>query len=93
MTEDEICFRYIPKNESERNMLIALDEKINTDIRITLHDPIILWLADTKCVWVVCQKTLLYRWLLQDNPNQEEATFNQVKEVALSLMLGINDYY
>lgn len=93
MPDNETCFRYIPKNESERNMLIAIYEKQYPDIESTLHDPIILWLVETKCVWVVPKKTLIYRWLLGEYPNQKEATFDQVKEVALSLMLGINDYY
>ena len=93
MPDMETCLSYIPKNDSERNMLIALNEKQNSIVQKTLYDPIILWLIDTKCVWVVPQKSFLHRMLLQEYPNQKEATFTQVKEVALSLMLGINDYY
>ena len=93
MPDMETCLSYIPKNDSERNMLIALNENQNSIVQKTLYDPIILWLVDTKCVWVVCQKTFFYRLLNKEYPNQKEATFTQVKEVALSLMLGINDYY
>lgn len=93
MPDMQTCFRYTPKNDSERNMLIALNEKQNSAIQKALYDPIILWLVDTKCVWVVPQNSFIYRLLLKQYPNQQEATFTQVKEVALSLMLGINDYY
>ena len=93
MPDNETCFRYIPKNDSERNMLIALNETLNLNAYGILDDPIILWLEDTKCVWVVPNNSYIYRRILRDYPKQKEATFTQVKEVALSLMLGINDYY
>ena len=93
MSDMETCLSYIPKNDSERTLLIAIQEKLSTFSHRTLHDPIILWLVDTKCVWIVCQNSFIYRFILNQYPNQKEATFTQAKEVALSLMLGINDYY
>lgn len=93
MPDMETCLSYVPKNDSERTLLIAIKEKLSTFSHRDLHDPIILWLVDTKCVWVICQKSVIYRMLLKEYPNQKEATFNQVKEVALSLILGIDEYY
>ena len=93
MSDNETCLRYVPENDSERTILNAMREKLSLFSHEPLHEPIILWLVDTKSVWVVCQKSFIYRLLLKEYPNQKEATFTQVKEVALSLMLGIDEYY
>lgn len=93
MPDKETCLSYVPENDSERTVLNAIRKKLSLFNHEPLHEPIILWLVDTKCVWVVPQNTFFYRLLLEEYPNQKEATFTQVKEVALSLMLGINEYY
>lgn len=93
MSNNETCLSYVPKNDSERNLLIAVYEKLNSVAWNTLYEPIIFWLVDTKCVWVVSQNTFFHRMILKEYPNQKEATFTQVKEVALSLILGIDEYY